>query len=396
MHINGDVRRNMGKLKDHLIEMLSDPSPPDLPEIDGEPWNAWRQNFPDQTIDLSGANFRHASLERAELSHVIFRGADLSGADLRRSHLAHADFSGAKLVGANLDDASAAWGRFTKADLSSAKFASANLFEADFSRAVLRNADFNGASMYKTTLRNADLRGANLSFARLIKVDLRGSKLAGAKIYGISAWDMNLQGADQTDLVIDAFDERPVITVDDLEVAQFIHLLLSNRKLRGVINSLTTKVVLILGRFTKERKLVLDAMREALRQRNFLPVLFDFDRVSSRNLTETVQTLAHLARFIIADITDPKSIPQELAHIIPKLPSVPVQPLLHARAKEYGMFDDFLDFHWVLTPYRYASLKSLLAALDDKVIAPAAAKAKAIEQARRDRQSQVVVSKRKK
>jgi hypothetical protein len=44
--------------------------------------------------------------------------------------------------------------------------------------------------------------------------------------------------------------------------AQFIHLLLHNEKLQRVIDTITSKVVLILGRFSVlERKQVLDALR---------------------------------------------------------------------------------------------------------------------------------------
>ena len=145
-------------------------------------------------------------------------------------------------------------------------------------------------------------------------------------MYGVSAWGIHLERAKQTNLIITPAGE-PAITVDNLEVAQFIYLLLNNKKIRDVIDTITSKVVLILGRFTPERKAILDTLRDTLRERNYLPVVFDFDKPASRDLTETVRTLAHLARFIIADITDPRSIPQELQAIVPDL-AVPVQPII--------------------------------------------------------------------
>ena len=163
---------------------------------------------------------------------------------------------------------------------------------------------------------------------------------------------------------------KPIITVGDLEVAQFIHLLLNNQKIRNVIDTVTSKVVLILGRFTDERKRVLDAIKGALTARGYVPVLFDFQPSGSRDLTETVMTLASMAKFVIADLTDAKSIPQELSHIVPNLPSVPIQPILLASQWEYAMFEHWRRYKWVLPEFRYQSEQHLLANLDMHVIAP--------------------------
>jgi hypothetical protein len=128
---------------------------------------------------------------------------------------------------------------------------------------------------------------------------------------------------------------------------------------------------------------VLDALRDELRKRNYLPVLFDFGVPATRDITETVSLLARMARFIIADLTDPSSIPKELEAIVPGL-AVPVQPLLKgASSQSYAMFKDYWKYDWVLPVYRYEGLEPLIATLVENVIAPAEGKAKALEERRR-------------
>ena len=219
-------------------------------------------------------------------------------------------------------------------------------------------------------LTGADLRRANLKFARLVDTNLTGADLTGCRIYGVSAWGLELDRTNQQNLVITREDE-PEITVDNIEVAQFIYLILHNQKIRDVIDTITSKAVLILGRFTDERKAVLDALREELRKRNYLPILFDFSVPATRDITETISLLARMARFVVADITDAKSIPQELGVIVPDLPSVPVQPLLLEGSDEYGMFEHFKRYPWVLETYRYPSSEHLIAGLAEHVIGPA-------------------------
>jgi hypothetical protein len=149
--------------------------------------------------------------------------------------------------------------------------------------------------------------------------------------------------------------------------------MLHNVKIRHVIDTVTSKVVLILGRFTLERKNVLDELRETLRAHNYVPVLFDFEGPSERNFIETVTLLARMARFVIADVTEPASIPDELRAFVPDV-AVPVQPLLAQDAPLFATFPSFGRYHWVLPVYRYASLKDLLDTMQDKVIAPSEAK----------------------
>jgi hypothetical protein len=175
---------------------------------------------------------------------------------------------------------------------------------------------------------------------------------------------------------------RPAITVDNLEVAQFVHLLLTNEKIRHVIDTITAKAVLILGRFTPERKAVLDALREELRRRDYLPILFDFDVPAGRDITETISLLARMARFIVADLTDPSSLPKELEAIVPGL-AVPVQPLLEGASQPYAMFKDYWKYEWVLPVHRYEGLEPLLASMAEKVIGPAEAKVAALAERRR-------------
>jgi hypothetical protein len=139
----------------------------------------------------------------------------------------------------------------------------------------------------------------------LLNANFTNADLSGCRIYGVSAWGLKLEGAKQQNLIVTQEDE-PEITVDNIEVAQFIYLMLKNEKVRDVIDTITSKVVLILGRFTAERKTALDALREELRKRNYLPILFDFDVPATRDITETVSLLARMARFIIADLTDPR------------------------------------------------------------------------------------------
>jgi uncharacterized protein YjbI with pentapeptide repeats len=381
-------------------------------------WNRWRNENPSLEPDLRGAKLGMANLVDVYLSRTNLAGADLSQANLSGANLNQSDLKGASLSGANLNRALLSVADLTRADLSKAYLGEAylnatNLSGADLSGADMRgarltNADLSGANLSGVNLRGANLNlarlngatiaGGNLREARLNKANLEGATITGSdlqrstwvetnlkgativdcNIYGINVWNLTLDGAKQEDLIVTP-DGESTVTVDDIEVAQFIYLLLNNQKIRNVINTITSKAVLILGRFTPERKRILDAMRERLRQLDYLPILFDFEKPDGRTVQETVTTLARMSRFVIADITDPKSIPQELISIVETMPSLPVQPLLQAGYEPWAMYDHICMKESVLVEHEYDDLKGLLARFEEKVVGPAETKVRELE-----------------
>ncbi len=349
---------------------MADPQQLEVVKRGAEAWNQWRIENPGIIPDLRWAHLHGADLAGANLHGTNLQGAVLTGANLCRADLRVADLRGAYLEEADLSDADLRYANLASADLSKADLLAAYLSGANFSNANLSEANLRGAYLFR-----ADLRGANLTATRLIECKLEGSDFTGSRVYGASVWDASLAGATQRDLIITP-SGQPTITVDNLEVAQFVYLLLNNARIREVIDTITSKVVLILGRFTPERKRTLDALREALRARNYLPIVFDFEPPANRDFTETVSTLAHLSRFVIADLTDPRSIPQELTAIVPRLLSVPVRPLLLGGQREWAMFRDLARYPQVVEPFHYKDDEMLLSHLETRIIEPAEQRAR--------------------
>lgn len=270
-------------------------------EAGADSWNAWRDS----------------NMEVPDLS-----GADLNGTAIVGYNLKKTNLSGVRLSGAGLSTSTLRW---------------ANLHGATMRSAALHRSDLSGTNLYKADLSHSNLTEANLMQARMVQTDLNHAVLTGASVFGVATWNVNLEGAIQRDLRI-TDEGEPIITIDNLEVAQFIYLLLNNANLRSVIDTITSKVVLILGRFTPERKAVLDAFRDVLRHRDLLPVLFDFSGPASRDLTETVSTLA-----------------------------VPVQPVIEENERPWAMFPDFVKYPWVLSTKTYRKDEDVAAFLEGEV-----------------------------
>jgi uncharacterized protein YjbI with pentapeptide repeats len=303
-------------------------------------WHAWRDENPDIRPDLTEADLSKANLNRAHLRCAFLRRANLSEADLSGADLYEAHLIGAHLIGANR---------------SKTRLGMALLIHAQLAK--------------------ANLAGADLESATLVDTDLTGADLTGCRIYGVSAWGLKPpESAKQHNLIITRPDE-PTVTVDNIEVAQFVYLLLHNEKIRDVIDTIGKKGVLLLGRFTEGRMAVLERLREKLRDLGFVPMVFNFDKPETKDFTETVRLLASLSKFVIVDITNPRSAPLELQATVPDY-MVPFVPILQQGEQPFAMFVDLQNkYDWVLQPVvGYPSVDRLIEVLEDKVVRPAEAK----------------------
>jgi len=298
---------------------MSDPEHVKILELGVEEWNQWRQENP-----LIRPNLRKAKLHGKNLQHANFNDTILRRIDL------------------------------TQSDLSYATFRRADLRRADLSRSTLIKADLTSAIMIETNLERA--------------------VIDGCLVYGISAWNILLDGADQKNLIVSK-QNAPEFMVDNLEVAQFIYLLINNQKLRDVIGTIGQKAVLILGRFSPpERKDVLESIADKLRLMGFLPIVFDFEKAKERDFTETIKILAGMSLFVIADITNSKSSPLELQATVPDY-KIPFVTILQSGEAPFSMFKDLTMYDWVLQPIiSYTTKQGILDGLEQVIIKPALAK----------------------
>ena len=324
-------------------------------------WNHWRKTNP--TI-------------KPDLSHACLMGLlrDESKGPLQKGE--RTNFSGIDLSSTNLRNAILEYVVLDKAHLEEADLEEANLKYANFKEAHLENAVLKEANLRSADLSGANLSGANLMRASLVETNLEGAILTDCNIYGVAVWGVKVNNETaQSGLRIANYNESP-LTVDNLKVAQFLYLIINNKEIREAIDTISSKVVLILGRFTKERKSVLDALREELgRQKDdngnqkYIPVIFDFAKPDIQNYIEPVTTLAQMARFVIADFTDSKQVNREVPAIV-NTSSVPILPLWQIGYSKEWTPGDFGNVRSVLEMYEYKDKDSLLATLSENILAP--------------------------
>ena len=304
---------------------------------------------------------------------------------------------GAKARDANFSEANCRQAHFERADCRDALFldgaylAQASLREADFRGALMAEANLSQANLWRTLLDGADLSHANLSDAILDETSLRGASLRGARVLGTFVRRVRMdEDTNQRELLVDlhvAWDRQPgemvVFTeVDDLRVAQFHNIVDEPGAVGKLLAATTQRVVLILGRFTPRRKVVLKALARALGKRGKIAIIFDFPTPSQREISDTVRFIAGMSEFIVVDLTAASSVPLELQATAPDL-MVPVLPIIQSNHRAFAMFSDLQRrYFWIQPTLQYRSVAELVHHVDDAIIARAQHAAQLIRERR--------------
>ncbi len=122
----------------------------------------WKENYPEEPLNL-----REANLQNAQLRGALLKDADLEGADLR-------------------------WADMEEISLTRANLTNVNLQGANLTEAIFQGAD----------LTNAQLQGTNLKQAILLLARLNGAQLQGAYLPVVMEEGATFNNADVTDAII--------------------------------------------------------------------------------------------------------------------------------------------------------------------------------------------------
>ena len=249
--------------------------------------------------------------------------------------------------------------RFSSCVVSGPGFAAIDLSRSVFIDCDLSDVDFSGAVLEECRFQACDLSGANWK-----GVHVGGATLQDCTIYGMNLWGTQGEIDGARSLTVSVPD-GPTIEVDGLHIAVFISSLLGGGGVRELVDGLTSTVVLILGRFAPGHKTVLDDVRTVLRAMGYSAIVFDTGMPRSRDTTETIQVLARLARFVIADATAPQAVPFELQQFVSDC-AVPLQVVTRGE-RAFTMVHDLEKYPWVRPAKRFCDEAALLDDLPELV-----------------------------
>jgi uncharacterized protein YjbI with pentapeptide repeats len=338
---------------------------------------------------LSAANLEGAKLPGAMLEGARLPMANLRRADLTRAEAAGAHFWKAVLYEANLTGASLSGAEFSEADVSRAQLPLANLTEARLAKSRFSGADMNQVNLSRACLKGADLSKADLTGARLVEAEMVHTNLGGAKLSHCElsralVMNCNLaqailtesrldetvfagsshEGIVTSNLALTPADEAAVL-VDDLEMAHLMEALLGEPRWRELIARSSLRIALVIGRFPQWRRPHLDAIREEVRRSQYAPLAIDLEKPVGPKLRSVIANLAHLAKFVIADLAGSRAFAKELQPFSVALRDLPIQVIMPD-----GEDPPELPGLWAIDPYRYRDTEHLVEIFEKEILEP--------------------------
>ncbi|TET10396.1 MAG: pentapeptide repeat-containing protein [Candidatus Atribacteria bacterium] len=311
--------------------------------------------------DLSGVNLRNSSLINVKMYDTNLEDAILIGSDFKNAHLDRSNLSGTNsrntcFENASMNDCWILFANLRNTNLNNAYLHNAKLNYSYLNNSNLTITNLESSDLSCVTFKKASLIETNLTSCNLNEVDLSDAKLINCNIYGVSTWKLETNhNTIMKDLIITKVHpdgKLPKITTNDLEIAQFLYLIINNKKIKNVIDRMRTHCVLILGSFSEDKtdgicpKVVLEKIKEILPRYNFIPIVFDFDPSKKLDFLSTVKTLALLSSFVIVDLSIAAGQLIELGNLVQVTP-VPFIPIISNTTKHVtSMIQSFRNYPW--------------------------------------------------
>lgn len=284
-------------------------------------------------LDLSGLNLTNASIHNAFAEGLIVRNSKIIDCHFEEGDFSRANFSGTEFVNTR------------------------------FNKTIFTDANFDGASF-----RNCNLNRINLANASFCLTEINETV-----IYGVSAWDLKTcDEMKQSRLIIErtyelysdiiASGKIPLMT-DNIELAQFIYYLSNHKKMRDVLNIFNSKGILLLGQFKDGGIERLYKLNDWLKEKDYMPMIFDFERPVNMDYTETVVTMAGLSKIIIADLSG-GSVPQELHATLTNFQ----KPIIaYSKTGAYSMFKDLKRKNPYVLSFEYTDDDIMFEKMEEKL-----------------------------
>lgn len=321
-------------------------------------WNDWK-NTQVNDITIKDAKFLRSKFITAsefDFWGVTFNNCIFNDVQFVRCIFEHCKFSNCEIFGHKTS------------------FRMSNFTNSEFRKCTLKNASFLKAILSDCKFINTKMEDLNFFGASLINSYFEKGSIQDCRIFGANIWSITTKKTLQKDMRI--IDESTgsdgvsnQITIDDIELGNIVYLLAANSNFSKFIDQSKSNFVLILGRFGDYLPR-LEAIKQKLREERFSPIVFDFTAPTSLDLIESIMLLSLLSKFIIVDLTEPKSVPAELQSILTSI-MIPVAPILDAQSKVYGTYSFTNRYKWVLPVLIYNSVPELISVLKPAIIDPA-------------------------